>query len=156
MANTTLLRGFCPTPFFDASKFSQGGFIDGRFCAPVSIQPGLICCIPCPSTDFLYPPRTLSPTDHGIRFTDYVPGFNEWYRVAEGLSVVGLVCLVFLLVSFWVLSAEQTRRHYLSYCLIIAAILMAVSQTQSSDARLLILSTAWVCDTFGNKAGTML
>jgi hypothetical protein len=43
------------------------------------------------------------------------------------MNVAGLILLVFLLVSFLVLPAEKTRRHYLSYCLIIAAIFMAVS-----------------------------
>lgn len=107
MSNITLLRGFCPAPFFDASKFTLEGFVDGRFCAPV--QPSLVCCLPCPMTDYVYPPR-----------------FNTYYRVAEGLNVAGLICLVFLLISFIVLPAEKTRRHYLSYCLIIAAILMAL------------------------------
>lgn len=41
--------------------------------------------------------------------------------------MAGLVCLVFLMITFLVLPAEKTRRHYLSYCLIIAAIFMAVS-----------------------------
>jgi uncharacterized BrkB/YihY/UPF0761 family membrane protein len=52
--------------------------------------------------------------------------------VAEGLNVAGLICLVFLLISFLVLPAEKTRSHYLSYCLIIAAIFMAVSKYLSS------------------------
>ncbi|KAH9873659.1 hypothetical protein IAQ61_004284 [Plenodomus lingam] len=107
MSNITLLRGFCPPPFFDVSKFSLEGFVDGRFCAPVAAN--LVCCLPCPMTDFIYPPR-----------------FNTYYRVAEALNVVGLICLVFLLITFIVLPAEKTRRHYLSYCLIIAAILMAL------------------------------
>lgn len=54
------------------------------------------------------------------------PGFNTTYQVAEALNVVGLCCLVFLLISYIFLPAEKTRRHYLSYCLIIAAIFMAV------------------------------
>jgi hypothetical protein len=52
--------------------------------------------------------------------------FKTWYRVAEGLNVGGLICLVFLMVSFVCLPAEKTRRHYLSYCLIIAAIFLAL------------------------------
>ncbi|KAH8732824.1 hypothetical protein GQ44DRAFT_6304 [Phaeosphaeriaceae sp. PMI808] len=113
MDNSTLsspLRGLCPPPFYDASKFDMGGFIEGRFCAPVEqIKKDLFCCLPCPLTDFLYPPE-----------------FNTYYRAAEALNVVGLILLSFLLVSFVVLPAEKTRRHYLSYCLIIAAILMAL------------------------------
>lgn len=101
------LRGLCPAPFFDASKFGNDGFVSGRFCS--SVRPGLVCCLPCPATDFLYPPE-----------------FSSWYQAAEALNVVGLVLLSFLLISFVVLPAEKTRRHYLSYCLIIAAILMAL------------------------------
>jgi hypothetical protein len=58
-----------------------------------------------------------------------VLGFNTAYRVAEALNVAGLICLVVLLITYLVLPAEKTRRHYLSYCLIIAAILMAVGVT---------------------------
>jgi hypothetical protein len=65
-------------------------------------------------------------SSHVIGCAD-VSDFNTWYRVAEALNVASLVLLVFLLVSFVVLPAEKTRRHYLSYCLIIAAALMAVS-----------------------------
>lgn len=104
------LRGPCPAPFFDAAQFGFNGFVDGRFCAPVNeIKEGLFCCLPCPLTDYLYP-----------------KSFSEVYRVAEALNVAGLICLVFLLVTFIVLPAEKTRRHYLSYCLIIAAIWMAL------------------------------
>ncbi|KAF2270635.1 hypothetical protein CC78DRAFT_137986 [Lojkania enalia] len=113
MANTTLastLRGLCPPPFYDMAMFGGGGYVDGRFCAPVpQIKKGLVCCLPCPHTDFVYPPE-----------------FKTWYRVAEGLNVASLIALLFLLVSFICLPAEKTRRHYLSYCLIIAAALLAL------------------------------
>lgn len=113
MANTTLsspLRGLCPAPFFDVRKFGNDGFLDGRFCAPVpQVAKDLVCCLPCPVTDLLYPSE-----------------FKTWYRVAEGLNVAGLVALLFLLVSFMVLPAEKTRKHYLSYCLIIGIALLAM------------------------------
>jgi hypothetical protein len=106
MANTNFsspLRGLCPAPFFDVTKFGTEGFLNGRFCAPVpQIGRDLICCLPCPITDFLYPEE-----------------FQTYYRVAEGLNVAGLVALLFLLISFMCLPAEKTRKHYLSYCLII-------------------------------------
>ncbi|KAF1836713.1 hypothetical protein BDW02DRAFT_214138 [Decorospora gaudefroyi] len=112
-ANITLsdpLRGKCPPPFYDVTQFGLDGFVDGRFCAPVdNIQVGLVCCLPCPLTDYLYP-----------------ESFNTAYRVAEALNVAGLICLVFLMISYMVLPAEKTRRHYLSYCLIVAAMLMAL------------------------------
>lgn len=57
--------------------------------------------------------------------------FKTWYRVAEALNVAGLILLVFLLASFLCLPAEKTRRHYLSYCLIIGGIFMAVSNCAS-------------------------
>ncbi|KAF2634276.1 hypothetical protein P280DRAFT_280403 [Massarina eburnea CBS 473.64] len=110
MANATSspLRGLCPAPFYDPSKFGMDGFVEGRFCATMS--PTLACCMPCPATDYLYP-----------------QDFKKWYRVAESLNLVGLVLLCFLLLSFLVLPAEKSRRHYLSFCLIIAAIFMALS-----------------------------
>jgi len=107
------LRGLCPPPFFDQSKFGFGGFPDGRFCAPVGNFLGqaeknaLSCCLPCPATDFLFPEE-----------------FQHYYTAAEYLNVIGLALLSFLLISFLLLPAEKTRRHYLSYCLIIGAILM--------------------------------
>ncbi|KAF2442531.1 hypothetical protein P171DRAFT_69069 [Karstenula rhodostoma CBS 690.94] len=110
MANTTLsspLRGRCPAPFYDAANFGFGGFVEGRFCAPIPNMGD--CCLPCPSTDYLYP-----------------EDFNKWYRAAEALNLAGLVCMVFLLLSFICLPAEQTRRHYLSYCLIVAAMFLAL------------------------------
>ncbi|KAF2186912.1 hypothetical protein K469DRAFT_686135 [Zopfia rhizophila CBS 207.26] len=113
MANATIsspLRGLCPAPFYDVSKFGNDGFVGGRFCAPVpQIRKDLFCCLPCPVTDYLYPAE-----------------FTTWYRVAEGLNVAGLVALVFLLVSFLCLPAEKTRKHYLSYCLIIGVMLLAL------------------------------
>ncbi|KAJ4335006.1 hypothetical protein N0V95_009023 [Ascochyta clinopodiicola] len=116
MDNATLasladpLRGICPPPFYDVSQFGLDGFVAGRFCAPVDqIKKGLVCCLPCPLTDFLYPAE-----------------FNTWYRAAEALNVAGLICLVFLMATFLILPAEKTRRHYLSYCLIVAAMFMAL------------------------------
>jgi hypothetical protein len=99
--------------------------VDGRFCAPVSKN--VFCCLPCPMTDFLYPQsKPIAPLVL-IVVVLILSGFNTYYRVAEALNVAGLVLLVFLLISFLILPAEKTRRHYLSYCLIIAAIFMAVS-----------------------------
>ncbi|KAF2750648.1 hypothetical protein M011DRAFT_396426 [Sporormia fimetaria CBS 119925] len=111
MDNRTLsLRGRCPAPFYEVTKFGNGGFVTGRFCAPVElIADDLVCCLPCPATDFLYPKE-----------------FNTWYTVAEVLNVVGLVTLIFLLLSFILLPIDKTRRHYLSYCLIVGGILMAL------------------------------
>ena len=61
------------------------------------------CCLPCPATQWMYP-----------------ESFNTYGRVAEWLNVIGLVLIVFMLVSYVVLPAQQTRSHYLSVCLILA------------------------------------
>jgi hypothetical protein len=99
--------------------------VDGRFCAPIS--KGAVCCLPCPMTDFLYPQGKDYYCLHIESSALNILDFNTYYRAAEALNVVGLILLVFLLVSFLILPAEKTRRHYLSYCLIVAAIFMAVS-----------------------------
>jgi hypothetical protein len=78
-------------------------------------------------TDFLYPQGKGCHCLHIESSTLTIADFNTYYRAAEALNVVGLILLVFLMVSFLILPAEKTRRHYLSYCLIIAAIFMAVS-----------------------------
>ena len=126
MSNTTLgLRGDCPAPFFDLAQFGYDGcmysigsvetfdadsvVIDGRFCAPIALKPGLTCCLPCPASDYLYPEK-----------------FKGWYRAAEALNLVGLTCMVFLLLTFICLPAEKTRRHYLSYGLIVGAIFLSL------------------------------
>ncbi|KAF2197238.1 hypothetical protein GQ43DRAFT_216772 [Delitschia confertaspora ATCC 74209] len=105
MANHTFsspLRGLCPAPFFDVSKFGSEGFTAGRFCASVpQIKRDLVCCLPCPVTDFLYP-----------------EDFMTWHRIAEGFSLAGLISLLFILISFIFLPAEKTRKHYLSVSLI--------------------------------------
>ncbi|CAI6272253.1 unnamed protein product [Periconia digitata] len=98
----------CPPPFYDVNNFGLEGYLPGRFCMPLG--PGLNCCLPCPATDFIYP-----------------SDFKTWYRAAEILNLVGLVLLCFLLLCFVVLPPEKSRRHYLSNCLIVAAILMALA-----------------------------
>ncbi|KAF2662841.1 hypothetical protein K491DRAFT_584366 [Lophiostoma macrostomum CBS 122681] len=106
--STSALRGHCPAPFYEETQFGANGFVGGRLCAAVG-QQGLRCCLPCPMTDFLYPKE-----------------FQTWYRVAEGLNVAGLALLLFLLLSFICLPAEKTRQHYLSYCLIVAGMLLSL------------------------------
>lgn len=43
------------------------------------------------------------------------------------LNLAGVVCCVFLLVSFAVLPVEYTNRHYLSVCLVVAILILQVS-----------------------------
>ncbi|KAK6379170.1 hypothetical protein LTR81_027778 [Elasticomyces elasticus] len=119
MANETLLRGNCVAPFYDASAFPlDGGY--GRFCAPVTgLLPGNpTCCLPCPITDWVYSEN-----------------FNTLGTVAEWLNVVGLILLSFMLVSYVVLPAQKTRSHYLSICLIVSVMMIALGFTIPLSAK---------------------
>lgn len=82
--------------------------MEGRICQ--ELIEGLSCCLPCPITDWMY--------------ADY---FNTTSDVASWLSVVGLICLVFLLLSYAFLPAEKTGRHYLSISIVCAIVFMHVS-----------------------------
>ncbi|TKA83893.1 hypothetical protein B0A55_00108 [Friedmanniomyces simplex] len=121
MANETLLRGNCLAPFYDVSAFpSEGGFVAGRFCAPITgLLPGNpTCCLPCPVTDWVYS-----------------ESFNTYGAVAEWLNVVGLILLSFMLVSYIVLPAQKTRSHYLSICLIVSVMMIAMAFTIPLSAK---------------------
>ncbi|KAF2754245.1 hypothetical protein EJ05DRAFT_489477 [Pseudovirgaria hyperparasitica] len=109
MANNTALQGLCPAPFMQSINFNSGGYVDGRFCASLDDAGTIQCCLPCPATDYLYPET-----------------FSIAHKVAEALSVAGVVFCVFLLASFIVLPAEKTRRHYLSYGLVIGVLLLSL------------------------------
>ncbi|OOF94828.1 hypothetical protein ASPCADRAFT_171144 [Aspergillus carbonarius ITEM 5010] len=100
MANHTL-SGYCPTPFLQESLFSStGGYIDGRFCEELTTEHGKVsCCLPCPMAEWAYGDNLTSQT-----------------KVASWLGVATLPLCIFLLVSFAVLPAKWTHRHYLSIC----------------------------------------
>ncbi|KAF7195192.1 hypothetical protein HII31_03398 [Pseudocercospora fuligena] len=110
MANSTLV-GNCIAPFLDAAQFSSdGGFIDGRFCAPIDELPGHpTCCLPCPATRYAYS-----------------DSFNTYNVVSEWLNVLGLILLTFMLISYVVLPAQQTRSHYLSVCLVVSVMMITL------------------------------
>lgn len=78
---------------------------------------GLICCLPCPLTDWAYPNT-----------------FNSLSSVANWVNVAGMACCVFLLVSWIVLPVEKTHRHYLSICLTCATVLMNVRPTKQYNS----------------------
>ena len=87
--------------------------ITGRFCSEAL---GPSCCLPCPSTAWLYPDN-----------------FNTMTEAASWINVVGLLCQVFMLASWAFLPAGKTARHYLSICLVIATMMMGVSQFSLLD-----------------------
>lgn len=138
MSNTSKVfgQGACPTPFLDASQFPATGgcklseffdaskpsdflsiwdiatdkrlsVIDGRFCSALL---GPTCCLPCPQTEWLYPDN-----------------FDTITYSADWINVAGMVCSMFLLISFAFLPVGKTHRHYLSICLAIATVMMQVS-----------------------------
>ncbi|KAF2674233.1 hypothetical protein BT63DRAFT_5292 [Microthyrium microscopicum] len=103
--NNPLVRGLCPAPFLDMAQYPNvGGNVQGRMCSDVG--GGLTCCLPCPATDWIYP-----------------QSFNMWYRISQIISAVGMAISMFLLISWAVLPAEKSRRHYLSVCLVIGILL---------------------------------
>lgn len=76
------------------------------------------CCLPCPAAHYAY-------SDN----------FNTYGVVSEWLNVVGLALLCFMLISYMVLPAQQTRSHYLSVCLIISVGMIALGFTIPLGAR---------------------
>jgi hypothetical protein len=72
------------------------------------------CCLPCPNTNWLYPDN-----------------FNTITDAANWVNVAGIVCVMFLLLTWAVLPVEKTHRHYLSICLAIAVVFMEVSHETS-------------------------
>ncbi|KAI2618368.1 hypothetical protein GGR54DRAFT_631008 [Hypoxylon sp. NC1633] len=109
MANSTIdaLRGGCPAPFFNELSFpTDGGHVEGRLCSPLG---RLSCCIPCPMTDWTYPDN-----------------FGAATAAANWISVVGMACCVFLLLSWLVLPVDKTHRHYLSISLTCATVLFSL------------------------------
>ncbi|PQE20176.1 g- coupled receptor protein [Rutstroemia sp. NJR-2017a BBW] len=104
-SSTASFQGRCPAPFLDASLFPEtGGFTSGRFCSETL---GVICCLPCPQSDWLYSENINTITES-----------SNWINVAA------MLCSVFLLVSFAFLPVDKTHRHYLSVCLTVATIMM--------------------------------
>ncbi|KAK5124117.1 hypothetical protein LTR85_001820 [Meristemomyces frigidus] len=113
MANISYLQGACIAPFLDESRFPLvGGVVAGRFCAPVPLPGDPTCCLPCPAQQWTYS-----------------DSFETYSKVAEWLSVVGLVLMVFMLLSYLVLPAQQTRSHYLSVCLIVSVAFISIGFT---------------------------
>ncbi|KAF2763655.1 hypothetical protein EJ03DRAFT_322574 [Teratosphaeria nubilosa] len=114
MGNETDYTGACLAPFLDASLFpDEGGYIRGRFCAPISqLEGNPTCCLPCPATDWIYR-----------------DSFLTYATIAEWLNVLGLILLMFLLLSYVLLPVQQTRSHYLSTCLIVSVACIALGFT---------------------------
>ncbi|KAL2174673.1 uncharacterized protein P884DRAFT_302249 [Thermothelomyces heterothallicus CBS 202.75] len=101
MANATF---DCPLPFLAESKYSDGGFVDGRICQDVL---GVSCCLPCPLTDWTYP-----------------DSFRDMTTAANWVAVASTICCVFLLLSWAVLPVDKTYRHYLSISLTAGVVCM--------------------------------
>ncbi|PYH87889.1 hypothetical protein BO71DRAFT_392620 [Aspergillus ellipticus CBS 707.79] len=111
MANKTM-TGLCPAPFLQETLFpSTGGFIDGRYCEVLSTTHGEVsCCLPCPLASWTYGDELISQT-----------------KVASWLGVAVLPLCIFLLVSYALLPAKWTHRHYLSICFTLGICFMEVA-----------------------------
>ncbi|MCJ1306585.1 hypothetical protein MMC25_000228 [Agyrium rufum] len=84
--------------------------MDDRLC---SLLPGsnTTCCVPCPVTDWTYPDN----------FENLSSNVSGWINVGS------LLCCAILLLSFLVLPAKKTHRHYLTICLIAASGMMSLA-----------------------------
>lgn len=82
--------------------------ITGRLCIPVDAL-NATCCVPCPSTDWLY-----------------ADGFEQRTEVASWVNVAATTFTLFVLISYAVLPVKWTSRHYLSVCLAIGVLCMEV------------------------------
>ena len=104
--------------------------IPGRFCAPLPSTSGdVVCCLPCPQTDWIYPDSMAVFSDVVPWLTRCFPDFSRLTRVANYLNIVGMTCSIFLLASFIFLPITKTHRHYLSVSLTIGIILMQAGVT---------------------------
>ncbi|KAI7211144.1 hypothetical protein KC333_g7818 [Hortaea werneckii] len=113
MAYNESLKGDCLAPFYDAALFGHDDrFTTGRFCAPVPLPGRPTCCLPCPAAEWTYS-----------------DSFTTYANVAQWLNVIGLILLVFMLVSHVVLPTTQTRSHYLSVCLILSVLFICIGFT---------------------------
>ncbi|KAL5340328.1 hypothetical protein BJX70DRAFT_361448 [Aspergillus crustosus] len=90
------LFGECLAPFYQESLFDDGGFMGGRYCQPAG---NVSCCLPCPQASWIYGDDIQDQT-----------------KIASWVSVAVLPLCVFLLVSYAILPASRTHRHYLSIC----------------------------------------
>ncbi|KAI1916123.1 hypothetical protein LOY89_002740 [Ophidiomyces ophidiicola] len=103
----------CPPPFLNESQFPKnGGFLAGRTCDAVTMPSGVKvrCCLPCPQAEWRY-------TDDFLRRT----------KIASWLALAVFILNTLMLLTYAVLPAKATRRHYLSICLISALMMMELS-----------------------------
>ncbi|KAF8418243.1 hypothetical protein BGX38DRAFT_1242847 [Terfezia claveryi] len=101
----------CPLPFLPLVDYPErDGDINGRVCATIPVDGFPKCCLPCPRQQWVYPDN----------FMPLITGSTY-------LNLVGVVCCVFLLLSFALLSVEYTNRHYLSVCLVTAILILQMS-----------------------------
>ncbi|PSN67167.1 hypothetical protein BS50DRAFT_588169 [Corynespora cassiicola Philippines] len=108
-ANETISA--CTAPLLDESLFGKtGGHQEGRYCGLGSFEGGTTCCFPCPIQDYLYS-----------------ASWRSQLRVPNYLSILSVILCLFLLLSFAVLPAEQTHRHYLSVGLLFPVLFISLS-----------------------------
>ena len=111
-----------PPPFLQLI----GTDLPGRFCAPIpSLKGPIDCCLPCPVTDWVYSDGMYNE-EYGTLISDKWPEFKVIPEAANWLNVAGIACSISLLVSYMVLPAKQTSRHYLNVGHVTAISLMQV------------------------------
>ncbi|EAW11941.1 protein gprM [Aspergillus clavatus NRRL 1] len=108
------MNGRCPIPFLQEDLFpGTGGFIGGRYCQDIPLGArgtNISCCLPCPIASWTY----------GDALVDKA-------SAASWISVAILPLCIFLLVSYAVLPAKWTHRHYLSICFTLGITFMEIA-----------------------------
>ncbi|KAL3437106.1 hypothetical protein BDV09DRAFT_163780 [Aspergillus tetrazonus] len=102
------LHGECPVPYYQESFFdTDGGFLQGRLCQALG---NVTCCLPCPQASWMWG-----------------EDIQEQTKIASWVSVAVLPLCIFLLVSYAVLPAKRTHRHYLSICFTLGICCMQIA-----------------------------
>ena len=81
---------------------------------------------------------------------DALPATTGW------LNVTGIICCLLLLLSYIVLPADKTNRHYLSVGLVISLCLIQVYRFESDRGHLMLMIKVGLHHSFGCKTGRVL
>ncbi|KAF2843100.1 hypothetical protein M501DRAFT_926249, partial [Patellaria atrata CBS 101060] len=101
----------CPEPFQEERNYPRtGGYIPGRYCGASPINKDVICCLPCPIQQWVFPDNYITEL-----------------RIVDWIGLASLCLCIFLLLSYAVLPPEKSHRHYLTVGLVMAITLVQIS-----------------------------
>ncbi|KAI9729187.1 MAG: hypothetical protein M1834_007094 [Cirrosporium novae-zelandiae] len=116
---STLNNSACPSPFLLEREFpATGGYIGGRFCAPSPFVAQESCCLPCPASHWFY--RN---------------GFQNVLFASDWIHIASFILLFFILVTYAVLPAKRSQRHYLNVGLVLAVLMIHLGSIVAVGAK---------------------